>query len=126
MELRKESIGKMYISALLGTTITVTEENIKILLADKQYQFFKTDIESTPLLPESTEVKSIPVEISERNDKRLILDKLSAQALKGFPGRSAKDIKKEMTLIGIEFPKNCSTVTLADIIINLPHDFSIK
>jgi hypothetical protein len=136
MELRKEHLGKKYHSALMGTIIEVSQENISILLADRMYDFFTVDIESKPLKkiePEKVwgpksgiENGELISEISESIDKKYLLDKLSVEALQDFADRKVKEVKHDFTILGIEFPKNCNKPTLSEIIKTLPNDFVVK
>jgi hypothetical protein len=115
MKLREESIGKKAYSPLLGKTIKVSEENKELLMMSGLTQFFITDIELKPLktsIPAATSTNNI----SQSKDLAYLLDIVSVQALKGFEGRKAKEVKKDLDLLSIIYPKGATLEQLAEIV----------
>lgn len=115
MKLREESIGKKAYSPLLGKTIVVNESNRDLLMMSGLTQFFITDIEMKPLKT-STPSDNTETPISQSKDLAYLLDTVSIQALKGFEGRKAKEVKKDLDLLSITYPKGATLEQLAEIV----------
>lgn len=133
MKLREESIGKKAYSPLLGKTIVVNESNRELLMMSGLTQFFVTDIEMKPVkkvhAPMTSEelakeLKEIKGEISQSKDLAYLLDTVSIQALKGFEGRKAKEVKKDLDLLSITYPKGATLEQLAEIVKTRSNDLS--
>lgn len=78
-------------------------------------QFFITDIEMKPLKT-STPSDNTETPISQSKDLAYLLDTVSIQALKGFEGRKAKEVKKDLDLLSITYPKGATLEQLAEIV----------
>lgn len=123
MELRKEQIGKKTFCRTLNSMVEICEENKQILIDNGLFRHFITDIELKPLVKEPEAKKVIGETIlgtlvapSETADKIFLLDKISREALNNFEGRTPKEVKKDLDLLGIEYPKNCGMPKLIEII----------
>lgn len=131
MELRKEHLGKTVYLKGLGR-IVISEETAPILQARNMHQFFITGIELQPL-PEialaAADEAGIPKIVlpdpvvkspSMSDDLKYLRDQICIQALNGFEGRTAKFVKKDLDLLGIEYSKNASLPMLAELVKSLP------
>lgn len=116
MKLREEHIGKKTFSPLLRKMIVVNNENKELLMMSGLTQFFITDIELKPLKTSASGSAQAEPVVSQSKDLAYLLDVISVQSLKGFEGRKAKEVKKDLDLLSIPYPKGATLEQLAEIV----------
>ncbi len=117
MKVNPNKIGQ--IVSIRGRQMKVTAEDGPTLARHGYFDFLgdPSDLELNPNTTDPIGEKAAP---SEKVDRAYLRDKLTSESLNDFEGRDLKEVKKDLDLLEIEYPKRATLKSLAVIVRELP------